>query len=134
AMLLNLPYVDLHAGIRFGRLLRLVWRHGGSMPGARLHDVRHWVRDVKKRYPLRVELSYPGGRVVSANFRSMPDDGFVVTMTDVTQQITAAKLLERSNEELERRVQERTSELVRLNEILQDEVLRHEKTAAALER
>src|SRR3546814_15322212 len=64
----------------------------------------------------------------------MPDDSFVVTMTDVTAQIKAAKLLEQSKEELEKRVDERTRELRRLNEILQDEVRRHEQTAADLER
>src|SRR3546814_14401772 len=37
-------------------------------------------------------------------------------------------------EELEKRVDERTHELRRLNEILQDEVRRHEQTAADLER
>src|SRR3546814_9088940 len=61
-------------------------------------------------------------------------DSFVVTMTDVTAQIKAAKLLEQSKEELEKRVDERTRELRRLNEILQDEVRRHEQTAADLER
>jgi signal transduction histidine kinase/CheY-like chemotaxis protein len=55
-------------------------------------------------------------------------------MTDITAQIKAAKLLEQSKEELEKRVDERTLELRRLNEILQDEVHRHELTAADLER
>src|SRR3546814_12143388 len=55
-------------------------------------------------------------------------------MTDVTAQIKAAKLLEQSKEELEKRVDERTRELRRLNEILQDEVRRHEQPAADLER
>src|SRR3546814_2974612 len=64
----------------------------------------------------------------------MPDDSFVVTTTDVTAQIKAAKLLEQSKEELEKRADERTHELRRLNEILQDEVRRHEQTAADLER
>ncbi|MGN6549055.1 MAG: ATP-binding protein, partial [Pararhizobium sp.] len=85
-------------------------------------------------YPLRIEITYPGGRVVAANFRGMPDDGFVVTMTDVTPQIQAARMLEQSNEALEARVQERTAELMRLNDVLQDEVLKHQKTAEALEK
>jgi signal transduction histidine kinase len=54
-------------------------------------------------------------------------------MTDVSAQIKAAKLLEQSKEELEKRVDERTLELRRLNEILQDEVRRHELTAADLD-
>ncbi|WP_163270338.1 PAS-domain containing protein [Chelativorans alearense] len=134
SMLLNVPYMDMHAGTNVRKLLRLVWRHGATVERERREAVREWIRDVKRRHPLRVEVSHSGGRVIAANFRSMPDDGFVVTMTDVSPQINAAKLLERSNEELEKRVQERTRELTRLNEILQDEVLRHEKTMADLER
>src|SRR3546814_21174164 len=64
----------------------------------------------------------------------MPDDSFVVTTTDVTAQIKAAKLLEQSKEELEKRADQRTHELRRLNEILQDEVRRHEQTAADMGR
>lgn len=134
ALLLNVPYVDMHAGTSIRKLLRLAWRHGATAAHDRRQAVREWIRDVGRRHPLRVELFYPGGRVIAANFRGMPDDGFVVTMTDISAQINAAKLLEQSNEELETHVQERTRELTRLNEILQDEVLRHEKTAADLER
>lgn len=134
AMLLNLPYVEMHVGAGVRRLLRLVWQHGAHVPRGRKREVQQWIADPRKRYPLRIEISYAGGRVVAANFRGMPDDGFVVTMTDVTPQMKAARLLERSNEELERHVQERTAELTRLNETLQDEVLKHQKTAAALER
>jgi len=134
AMLLNLPFVEMHVGVGIRQFLHLVWQHGAHVPRGRKREVREWIGDARKRYPLRIEISYPGGRVVAANFRGMPNDGFVVTMTDVTPQIKAARLLERSNEELERHVQERTAELTRLNETLQDEVLKHQKTAAALER
>lgn len=134
AMLLNLPYVDMHQGMQVGELLKQVWSHGAKVPNARKLEAREWIGNVKQRYPLRLEIFYPGGRVVAANFRTMPDDGFVITLTDVTAQIDAARLLERSKEELEQRVVVRTAELTELNEILQDEVRRHEKTAADLER
>jgi len=134
AMLLNLPYAGMHSGMRLKELARQVWRYGAEVPRERRREVYDWIGNVKKRYPLRVELAYRGRRFVAANFRTMPDDSFVVTMTDVTAQIKAAKLLEQSKEELEKRVDERTHELRRLNEILQDEVRRHEQTAADLER
>ncbi|MGE5766819.1 MAG: PAS-domain containing protein, partial [Bacteroidota bacterium] len=134
AMLLNLPYAGMHAGMRIRDLARQVWRYGADVPKERRREAYAWIGNAKKRYPLRVELAYRGRRFVAANFRTMPGDGFVVTMTDVSAQIKAAKLLERSKEELERRVDERTHELRRLNEILQDEVHRHELTAADLER
>ncbi|WP_321505576.1 NahK/ErcS family hybrid sensor histidine kinase/response regulator [Breoghania sp.] len=134
AMLLNLPYVDIDAGMEVRELLRLVWRHGARVPRARKDEAIAWVTRVETRYPLRLEITYRGGRVVASNFRSMPDDGFVITLTDVTAQNEAARLLERSNEELEQRVEERTRALTELNEALQDEVRRHEATARDLER
>ncbi|WP_340118165.1 PAS-domain containing protein [Pelagibius sp. 7325] len=134
AMLLNLPYAGMHAGMRLKDLAREVWRYGAEVPKERRREIYEWIGVVKKRLPLRIELSYRGRRFVAANFRTMPDDSFVVTMTDISAQIKAAKLLEQSKEELEKRVDERTHELRRLNEILQDEVRRHEQTAADLER
>lgn len=134
AMLLNLPYAGMYAGMRLKDLAKQVWRYGAEVPRERRREAYEWIGNVKKRYPLRIELAYRGRRFVAANFRTMPDDSFVVTTTDVTAQIRAAKLLEQSKEELEKRVDERTHELRRLNEILQDEVRRHEQTAADLER
>lgn len=134
AMLLNLPYAGMHAGMRLKDLAKQVWRYGAEVPKDRRREAYEWIANVKKRYPLRVELAFRGRRFVAANFRTMPDDSFVVTMTDVSAQIKAARLLEQSKEELEKRVDERTHELRRLNEILQDEVRRHEQTAADLER
>ena len=45
----------------------------------------------------------------------MPDGGIVTTATDMTPSVEAAEALERANENLERRVRERTEELTRLN-------------------
>src|SRR3989442_13655326 len=45
----------------------------------------------------------------------MPDEGIVTTFTDITPSVKAAEELERANESLERRVQERTEELTCLN-------------------
>jgi len=55
------------------------------------------------------------GIVVEVRANRMPDGGFVVTYTDITPTVEAAEALERSNENLERRVKERTEELTRLN-------------------
>jgi signal transduction histidine kinase/CheY-like chemotaxis protein len=134
AMLLNLPYAGMHSGMTLKELARQVWRYGAEVPRERRREVYEWIANVRKRYPLRIELGYRGTRFVAANFRTMPDDSFVVTMTDISAQIKAARLLEQSKEELEKRVDERTMELRRLNEILRDEVHRHEQTAADLER
>ena len=67
--------------------------------------------------PFRERFSEPGVAIeVRAN--RMPDGGIVTTFTDITASVEAAEALERANETLERRVQERTEELTRLNEAL----------------
>src|SRR5206468_1232797 len=53
--------------------------------------------------------------VIEVRANRMPDGGIVTTFTDITPSVKAAEELERANESLERRVQERTEELTRLN-------------------
>src|SRR5262249_34683984 len=53
--------------------------------------------------------------VMEVRANQMPDGGIVTTFTDITPSVKAAEDLERANESLERRVQERTEELTRLN-------------------
>jgi Na+/proline symporter/signal transduction histidine kinase/ActR/RegA family two-component response regulator len=63
-------------------------------------------------------IEHLGRRDMVLELRSskMPEDsGYVVTFTDITRSVKAAEELKRANETLERRVQERTAELTRLN-------------------
>ena len=53
--------------------------------------------------------------VMEVRANPMPDGGIVTTFTDITPSVKAAEELERANELLERRVQERTEQLTRLN-------------------
>jgi signal transduction histidine kinase/ActR/RegA family two-component response regulator len=55
------------------------------------------------------------GKVLEVRASRMPDGGIVVTFADMTERVRAAEELKRVNESLERRVAERTGELVRLN-------------------
>ena len=56
--------------------------------------------------------------MVEIRANHMPDGGLVTTATDITPSVEAAEALERANENLERRVKERTEELTRLNAAL----------------
>jgi Na+/proline symporter/CheY-like chemotaxis protein/two-component sensor histidine kinase len=55
------------------------------------------------------------GSVLEVRASRMPDGGIVVTFADMTDRVRAAEELRQVNESLERRVVERTGELVKLN-------------------
>lgn len=55
------------------------------------------------------------GRVLEVRTNSMPQGGIVTTYTDITDRVEAAEALARANENLERRVRERTAELTKVN-------------------
>ncbi len=73
-----------------------------------------FVNDVE---PVRVRL-HTTGTVIEIRSAHMPDGGIVTTYTDITATVAAEEALERANENLERRVRERTEELMRLNQEL----------------
>lgn len=58
-------------------------------------------------------------RIVEIRTAPMPDGGVVVTWSDITDRILVAEALREANETLERRVEERTSELVKANQKLE---------------
>ncbi|HRJ68219.1 MAG TPA: PAS domain-containing hybrid sensor histidine kinase/response regulator [Beijerinckiaceae bacterium] len=67
--------------------------------------------------PVRLRL-HPLGKVLEIRSNHLPDGGIVTTYTDITEAVEAEEALSQANESLERRVLERTDELVRVNEEL----------------
>nr|WP_321445725.1 PAS domain-containing hybrid sensor histidine kinase/response regulator [uncultured Cohaesibacter sp.] len=58
------------------------------------------------------------GRTLSIRADAMPDGGIVITFADVSERVRAERALESANETLERRVRDRTRELMHLNDAL----------------
>lgn len=58
-------------------------------------------------------------RIMEISTAPMPGGGVVVTWNDITERILVAEALREANETLERRVEERTSELVKTNQKLE---------------
>jgi Na+/proline symporter/signal transduction histidine kinase len=116
--ILDLPPSLTRIGIGLSEILRFNGQRGNIGP-ERLDE---FVRDQIALYvsgtePFLERFAEPGP-VIEVRANHMPDSGIVTTFTDITASVEAAEALERSNETLERRVQERTEELTRLNAAL----------------
>jgi signal transduction histidine kinase/CheY-like chemotaxis protein len=113
--MLDLPPDIVRLGVGLDEILRVGTERGDFGPG-RASD---FIADRLGRYVNRTtsfrERFLNHGIVVEVRSNRLPDGGIVVTYTDITPTVEAAEALERANENLERRVRERTEELTRLN-------------------
>ncbi|WP_439573382.1 hybrid sensor histidine kinase/response regulator [Phreatobacter sp.] len=115
AEVLDLPPETLHIGASFESVLRGLARRGEFGRGQVEALVAGRVHRLMRAGEPQIERLAKRGMVVEIRSAGLPDGGVVMTFTDVTARIAAAEDLERANETLERRVQERTEELTRLN-------------------
>jgi Na+/proline symporter/signal transduction histidine kinase/CheY-like chemotaxis protein len=113
--LLQLPNEIMRIGIDLAEILHFNAEHGAFGPGNPAALVRErlprYAADLQpflERFPDR-------GLVIEVRVNRMPDGGVVTTLTDITPSVVAAEALSRANENLERRVRERTMELEHLN-------------------
>lgn len=116
--ILDLPGRLSQLGIGLDNILQEMATKVEPAPASRAEFVRERIeaytaaeRPVLERFPAR-------NLVVEVRANRMPDGGLVVTFSDITPSVEAAEALERANATLERRVQERTEELTRLNDEL----------------
>jgi len=113
--ILQLPHDLVRIGIDLHEILRFNAERGAFGAG----DPAALVRERLPRYgadlqPFR-ERFPDRGLVIEVRVNRMPDGGIVTTFTDITPSVAAAEALARANENLERRVFERTMELEHLN-------------------
>ncbi|MGL4323686.1 MAG: hybrid sensor histidine kinase/response regulator [Beijerinckiaceae bacterium] len=87
-------------------------RYGGSSATAALD--KRIEQFVKAGEATRLRI-FPSGKVLEIRTSGLPDGGFITTYTDITDTVKAEEALAAANESLERRVQERTEELMRVN-------------------
>ncbi|KAA5597234.1 PAS domain-containing hybrid sensor histidine kinase/response regulator [Blastochloris sulfoviridis] len=113
--MLDIPPDMVRLGVGLDELVRVTAATGGLGQG----EIEEIVNDRTERYAVRLETVQErlpaSGTVIEVRANRMPDGGTVMTLTDITDSVTAAETLERANETLERRVRERTEELTRLN-------------------
>jgi len=74
-------------------------------------ELRDWANNDGGRRPLTFEVQRGSDQTFSVFAQEMPDQGLVISFTDVTSERAAARTLSEMNELLERRVADRTREL-----------------------
>ncbi len=116
--ILDLPPSLIRVGNELGEILRFNARRGEVAP-ERIEEFVHQqiARTISGSEPFLERFGKPG-LVIEVRANRMPDGSIVTTFTDITASVEAAEALERANENLERRVHERTEELTRLNAAL----------------
>lgn len=115
--ILDLPQSVGRAGVPLTEITRQLAAVQGlesqGISGTRLADR---ILDANEPWLLALAVSE---RIVEIRTAPMPDGGIVVTWSDITDRILVAEALREANETLERRVEERTSELVKANQKLE---------------
>lgn len=116
--LLELPAEIGRVGAPLDRILRVCAERGDFGPG----DIDQLVESRLYRLAVRKETYQErilnGRRHIEIRTSSMPQGGIVTTFSDITDRVAAAQALARANETLERRVRERTAELLEVNAAL----------------
>lgn len=113
--MLDLPPEIVRIGIGLDDILRFNARAGLFGQGLIEEIVRERLGRYSQRNATFLERLAPRGVVMEVRVNAMPDQGAVVTFTDITPTVEAAEALERANETLEKRVRERTKALEHLN-------------------
>ncbi len=113
--LLGLPVEFGQVGTPLHTILRYNAERGEFGPGNpdQIVDIR--IEKLVGTMEPFVERMATSNLVLEVGSRPMPDGGIVATYNDITERVLAQEALATANENLERRVRERTEELMQLN-------------------
>jgi len=113
--LFDLPVSMMRLGVGLDAIVRFNASRGAYGPGESDDFVAERIASLlNDDEPMRLRL-FPSQRVIEIRSARLPDGGIVTTYTDITASVLAEEELAAANECLEKRVQQRTAELERLN-------------------
>ena len=116
--LLNIPPEFGQVGTPLPSILHYIAEQGELGDGARDQLVNERIDLLAMQLASYQETMQGSGLTLDIRSNAMPDGGIVITFTDVSERVRAEKALARSNETLERRVKDRTRELMHVNDAL----------------
>jgi Na+/proline symporter/prefoldin subunit 5 len=116
--ILDLTHQYTHLGTPLEDILRYIAKRMSLDTSATAAFVRERIANYVSESEPFLECLARHGLVIEVRSNKMPNGGIVTTFTDITLGVKAAEALERANELLEQRVQQRTEELTRLNSTL----------------
>lgn len=111
--LLSLPLPLMHPGTRFAAIEEHIAHFAAFGEGMSRMGLEAWLASRGRRKPVSFELRHESGMILDGFMQEMPDQGFVVSFTDVTRERLAIHSMLRANATLEARVTARTEELAK---------------------
>lgn len=109
--LLSIPVGRFHIGSSFRTIFDRFRNQFGFSNGMTADLVEDWANGETRNGSLSFETEHLSERTLAVFMEEMPDNGFVISFTDVTAERTAIKAISEANESLEHRVMERTLDL-----------------------
>ncbi|PVZ65415.1 hybrid sensor histidine kinase/response regulator [Pelagibaculum spongiae] len=116
--LFNYPSELVQVGTHVQDLIRFNADRGLCGPGENQEHVTKRIGYMLQGRMHRSERIRPDGRVIEIQGTPLPDGGFVMTFTDISVFRQVERALKSTNETLEQRVDTRTRELEKVNEML----------------
>lgn len=129
---LGVPLSLLKKGTGFRRLIEHIGRFEVLKQESEGGGPASWFKTVMRGGVVQERFRRPDGVSLDVQIHALPDDGFIVAVTDVTAENEAAEERLRTNQLLERRVEERTAELTEANQQLQHRAAEQARVEEAL--
>ena len=130
--MLGVPLSLLKKGTHFRRIVEYVERLDAHAPESGRRGSAAWEAVLRRGGAVQERYRRTDGMCLDLRVHLLPDEGFIVSIMDVTTETEAAEERQRINQTLEQRVRERTIELTEANRQLRVRALEQARIEEAL--